>query len=176
VDRILTTHAGSLPRPPELLDLVKSGDSTGFEQDVNAERLRNAVSEIVRRQVALGIDVIDDGEYGKPSFVSYINERLGGYEIDTRAGPRNQWLSSREGRSFPEFYAQTHPASTHTHMICTAPITYKGHAQLQRDIANLKTALQGVAIKEAFMPAISPSNVEDWQKNAYYKSQEECSP
>src|SRR5215475_13484000 len=49
------------------------------------------------------------------SFVSYINERLGGYEVDTRTGPRNQWLSSREGRSFPEFYAQTHPASTHTH-------------------------------------------------------------
>src|SRR5262249_60171294 len=74
----------------------------------------------------LGIDVIDDGEYGKPSFVSYINKRPSGYEVDTRAGPRNQWLSSREGRSFPEFYAQTHPASTHTHMICTGPITYKG--------------------------------------------------
>jgi 5-methyltetrahydropteroyltriglutamate--homocysteine methyltransferase len=172
VDRILTTHAGSLPRPPELLDLVKNGDSA-FEQGTNYDLLRNAVSEIVRRQVALGIDVIDDGEYGKPSFVSYINERLGGYEVDTRAGPRNQWLSSREGRSFPEFYAQTHPASAHTHMICTGPITYKGHSQLKRDIANLKAALQGVAIEEVFMPAISPSNIEDWQKNAYYKSQEE---
>jgi 5-methyltetrahydropteroyltriglutamate--homocysteine methyltransferase len=173
VDRILTTHAGSLPRPPELLDLVKSGDSTAFAQHSNAERLRNAVREIVGRQVALGIDVIDDGEYGKPSFVSYINERLGGYEVDTRAGPRNQWLSSREGQSFPEFYALTHPASTHTHMICTGPITYKGHSQLKRDIANLKAALQGVAVEEVFMPAISPSNIEDWQKNAYYKSQEE---
>jgi 5-methyltetrahydropteroyltriglutamate--homocysteine methyltransferase len=173
VDRILTTHAGSLPRPPELLDLVKSGDSAVFAEGTNAERLREAVSAIVRRQHALGIDVVDDGEYGKPSFVSYINERLGGYEVDTRAGPRNQWLSSREGRSFPEFYAQTHPASTHTHMICTAPITYKGHTQLKRDIANFKAALQGVPVEEAFMPAISPSNIEDWQKNAYYKSQEE---
>jgi 5-methyltetrahydropteroyltriglutamate--homocysteine methyltransferase len=173
VNRILTTHVGSLPRPPELLDLLKGGDSTSFEQGTNAERLREAVSAIVRRQVALGIDVIDDGEYGKPSFVSYINERLGGYEVDTRAGPRNQWLSSREGRSFPEFYAQTHPASTHTHMICTGPITYKGHNQIKRDIANLKAALQGLAVEEAFMPAISPSNIEDWQKNAYYKSQEE---
>jgi 5-methyltetrahydropteroyltriglutamate--homocysteine methyltransferase len=172
VDRILTTHAGSLPRPPELLDVLKSGDATALEQGTNAERLRSAVSEIVRRQTALGIDVIDDGEYGKPSFVSYINERLGGYEVDTRAGPRNQWLSSREGRSFPEFYAQTHPASTHTHMICTGPITYKGHTQLKRDIENLKSALQGIAVEEVFMPAISPSNIEDWQKNAYYKSQE----
>ena len=173
VDRILTTHAGSLPRPPELLDLLKGGDGAALEQGTNAERLRGAVSEIVRRQTALGIDVIDDGEYGKPSFVSYINERLGGYDVDTRAGPRNQWLSSREGRSFPEFYAQTHAASTHTHMICTAPITYKGHAQLKRDIDNLKAALQDVAVEEIFMPAISPSNIEDWQKNAYYKSQEE---
>ena len=173
IDRILTTHAGSLPRPPELLDLVKSGDGAALEQDGNAQSLRTAVGEIVRRQAALGIDVIDDGEYGKPSFVSYINERLGGYEVDTRAGPRNQWLSSREGRSFPEFYAQTHPASTHTHMICTGPITYKGHAQLKRDIDNLKAALKGVEIEEVFLPAISPSNIEDWQKNAYYKSQEE---
>ena len=173
VERILTTHAGSLPRPPELLDLVKSGDSGVFEEGTNAERLRDAVSAIVRRQHALGIDVVDDGEYGKPSFVSYVNERLGGYEVDTRAGPRNQWLSSREGRSFPEFYAQTHPASTHTHMICTGPITYKGHTQIKRDIANFKGALQGVPVEEAFMPAISPSNIEDWQKNAYYKSQEE---
>jgi 5-methyltetrahydropteroyltriglutamate--homocysteine methyltransferase len=172
-DRILTTHAGSLPRPPDLLDLIKSGDSAMFEQRSSAERLQNAVSEIVRRQAELGIDVVDDGEYGKPSFVSYINERLGGYEVDTHTGPRNQWASSREGLSFPEFYAQTHPASTHTHMICTGPITYKGHVQLKRDIANLKAALQGVAVEEAFMPAISPSNIEDWQKNAYYKSQEE---
>jgi 5-methyltetrahydropteroyltriglutamate--homocysteine methyltransferase len=65
-------------------------------------KLRRAVTDIVRRQAALGVDVIDDGEYGKPSFVSYINERLGGYEVDTRAGPRNQWLTSREGRSFPD--------------------------------------------------------------------------
>jgi methionine synthase II (cobalamin-independent) len=75
----------------------------------NAVRLRQAVSDIVRKQTELGIDVIDDGEYGKPSFVSYINERLGGYEVDTIAGPRNQWATSREGLSFPEFYAQTHP-------------------------------------------------------------------
>jgi 5-methyltetrahydropteroyltriglutamate--homocysteine methyltransferase len=173
VDRILTTHAGSLPRPPELLDLLKAGDGRALDERSNAERLRDAVHEIVRRQAELGIDVVDDGEYGKPSFVSYINERLGGYEVDTRAGPRNQWASSREGLSFPEFYAQTHPASAHTHMICTGPITYKGQAQLKRDLGNLKAALQGVAVEEVFMPAISPSNIEDWQKNAYYKSQED---
>ena len=127
----------------------------------------------MHKQAELGIDVIDDGEYGKPSFVSYINERLGGYEVDTVSGPRNQWMTSREGLSFPEFYAQTHPASTHTHMVCTGPITYKGHVQLKRDIENLKAALNGVKPEEVFMPAISPSNIEDWQKNVYYKSTEE---
>jgi 5-methyltetrahydropteroyltriglutamate--homocysteine methyltransferase len=173
MDRILTTHAGSLPRPPDLLDLLQAGDADALARGDNAGRLRSAVHEIVQRQVDLGIDVIDDGEYGKPSFVSYINERLGGYEIDTRTGPRNQWATSREGLSFPEFYAQTHAASMHTHMICTGPITYKGHTQLKRDIDNLKAALDGVAIEDVFMPAISPSNIEDWQKNAYYKSPED---
>ena len=112
---------------PKALD--QAAAARGFDR-------RSATS--CAEQAELGIDVIDDGEYGKPSFVSYINERLGGYEVDTRAGPRNQWMTSREGLSFPEFYAQTHPASTHTHMICTGPITYKGHAALKRDIDNLK--------------------------------------
>jgi 5-methyltetrahydropteroyltriglutamate--homocysteine methyltransferase len=172
-ERILTTHAGSLPRPADLLELVEAGGGKAFDPSGNAVRLRQAVGDIVRRQSELGIDVVDDAEYGKPSFVSYINDRLDGYEVDTHTGPRNQWATSREGLSFPEFYAQTHPASTHTHMVCTGPITYRGHAQLKRDIDNLKAALTGVKVEEVFMPAISPSNIEDWQKNAYYKSQEE---
>jgi len=172
-DRILTTHAGSLPRPADLLALVERAGPTAFDEPAAATRLRAAVGEIVRHQAELGIDVIDDGEYGKPSFVSYINERLGGYEVDSTAGPRNQWASSREGRSFPEFYADTHVASRHTHMVCTGPITYKGQARLQRDIDNLKAALNGAKVEEVFMPAISPSNIEDWQRNAYYKSQDE---
>jgi 5-methyltetrahydropteroyltriglutamate--homocysteine methyltransferase len=172
-DRILTTHAGSLPRPPDLLALVERDGPKAFDAPAAATRLSAAVAEIVQHQAELGIDVIDDGEYGKPSFVSYINERLGGYEVDSKAGPRNQWSTSREGRSFPEFYASTHAASRHTHMVCTGPITYKGHTRLQRDIDNLKAALNGTKVEEAFMPAISPSNIEDWQRNAYYKSQEE---
>ena len=172
-DRILTTHAGSLPRPADLLTRVERDGANAFDAPDTAAELRAAVSGIVRKQAELGIDVVDDGEYGKPSFVSYINERLGGYELDTAAGPRNQWATSREGQSFPDFYAQTHAASRHAHMVCTGPITYKGHARLQRDIDNFKAALKAVHVEEAFMPAISPSNIEDWQRNAYYKSQEE---
>src|SRR5581483_905243 len=159
-NRILTTHAGSLPRPPDVLAMVERAGPKAFDSADAAKRLTSAVEEIVHKQTELGIDVVDDGEYGKPSFVSYINERLGGYEVDTIAGPRNQWMTSREGLSFPEFYAQTHPASTHTHMVCTGPITYKGHTQLERDIDNFKAALNGAKPEEAFMPAISPSNIE----------------
>ena len=89
-DRILTTHAGSLPRPADLLALVERDGPKAFDEPEAATRLRAAVGEIVRHQAELGIDVVDDGEYGKPSFVSYINERLGGYEVDSKAGPRNQ--------------------------------------------------------------------------------------
>ena len=170
-DRILTTHVGSLPRPPDLLDLVQA-DGGALDQPKHAARLREAVRQIVEKQIALGIDVIDDGEYGKPSFVSYVNERLGGFEIDTSPGT-SPWAGSREAKSFPEFYRETHAASRQHHMVCTGPITYRGHAQLGRDIDNLKAALDGARPAEVFMPAISPSNVEDWQKNAYYKTQEE---
>ena len=77
-DRILTTHAGSLPRPHELLDLVKSGDGAALEQGSNAQRLRSAVSEIVRRQAELGVDVIDDGEYGRNGSASAAISHRGG--------------------------------------------------------------------------------------------------
>src|SRR5215472_13851757 len=118
-DRILTTHAGSLPRPADLVALVERDGADAFDPPAAAARLGAAVAEVVKQQAELGIDVVDDGEYGKPSFVSYINQRLGGYEVDTASGPRNQWASSREGLSFPEFYAQTQAASRRTHMVCT---------------------------------------------------------
>jgi len=170
-DRILTTHVGSLPRPPDLLDLLQA-EGGALDQPANAARLREAVKAIVKQQMDLGIDIVDDGEFGKPSFVSYVNERLGGFEVDTGAGG-SPWAGSREALSFPEFYAETHAASRQRHMVCTGPITYKGGRQLARDIDNLKAALNGAKPVDAFMPAISPSNIEDWQKNAFYKTQEE---
>src|SRR5260370_41223140 len=84
-DRILTTHVGSLPRPPDLLDVVQAKEQgKPVDENAHAVRLRAAVGEIVRKQIELGIDVIDDGEFGKPSFVSYVNDRLGGFEADTQ--------------------------------------------------------------------------------------------
>ncbi len=172
-NRILTTHVGSLPRPADLLEMMDKGGEAirkAYEQ-----RLRSAVAEIVNKQVELGIDVIDDGEYSKPSFVTYINQRLGGFETDTTGSITNQWSTSREALAFPEYYnapANAGPPRP-PNMVCTGPITYKGHDLVKRDIANFKAALGSVKPEEAFMPAISPSNVEDRHKNAYYKTDEE---
>jgi len=173
--RILTTHAGSLPRPADLLAMGEARqDGQPVDDAAYAARLRMAVGEIVRRQADLGIDVIDDGEFGKPGFVNYVNERLSGFEIDRERTGRNPWEGSREARSFPDFYAApSQVRSRHVHMVCTAPISYRGHDQLARDIANFRAALAGVAVEEAFIPAISPANVEDWQRNAYYRTQED---
>src|SRR5262245_14957744 len=105
-DRILTTHVGSLPRPPDLLEMMQAkSEGKAFEQPRYETRLKSAVGEIVRKQIELGIDVIDDGEYGKPSFVTYMNDRLGGFEVDKGSAVRSHWAQSREALSFPDFYA-----------------------------------------------------------------------
>ncbi len=173
-ERILTTHVGSLPRPSDLLDMVQAKEQgQRIDEKAHAARLRAAVNDIVRKQIDLGIDVIDDGEFGKPSFVSYVNERLGGFEVDTEVPRQSPWANSREAKSFPEFYGQGHVAARQNHMVCTAPVTYRGRAQLQVDIDNLKAALDGAKPAEVFMPAISPTSAADWQRNGYYKTEEE---
>jgi 5-methyltetrahydropteroyltriglutamate--homocysteine methyltransferase len=175
-DRILTTHVGSLPRPLDLLEMMdaREKDKTP-DPRVYEERLKGAVGEIVKKQAALGIDVIDDGEYSKPSFVTYINERLGGFETDKASSGQSHWLKSREALALPEYYAT--PAGLGpprpANMICVGPVTYKGHDLLKRDIANFKVALGSVTVEEAFMPAISPSMLEDRHRNTYYKTDEE---
>ena len=90
-------------------------------------RLPGAVQEIVSKQVELGIDIVDDGEYSKPSFVTYVNERLGGFEPDADTPNRSPWAGSREALAFPEFYAAGHVGSRQRRMVCTGPVTYKGH-------------------------------------------------
>jgi 5-methyltetrahydropteroyltriglutamate--homocysteine methyltransferase len=172
-DRILTTHAGSLPRPDDLLALSRGAAA---DAAAVASRARRAVAEIVAQQIELGIDVVDDGEQSKPSFVTYVNERLGGFEPrGLRASP---WGGSRETQSFPEYYeamrrANTGGSSGAVAMACTGPIIYRGTEALRRDIDNLKAALAGRRHVEAFLPAISPANIEDWHKNEHYKTGED---
>ena len=174
-DRILTTHIGSLPRPNDLLQLARA-KAVGQLSDEQAyqARLRSAVAEIVQKQVALGIDIVDDGEFGKLSFLTYVNERLGGFEPDTGKA-RSPWTGSREVAAFPEFYRpqlENVPARA-VRMVCTGPITYKGQAELTRDLDNLQAALAGVTVSDVFVPAISPANIEDWNANRHYRNSED---
>jgi 5-methyltetrahydropteroyltriglutamate--homocysteine methyltransferase len=177
-DRILTTHVGSLPRPRDLLQMTLAKDrGERYDEKAYPGRLKAAVEEVVQRQAKAGLDVVDDGEFGKPGFMHYVNQRLAGFELRADRAP-HPFARSRDFTSFPEFYAEQgastpSPAAKAPHMDCTGPIAYKGHAALKSDIDNLKGALAKVDVEEAFMPAVSPSNVEEWERNRYYKTTEE---
>ncbi|AXK81752.1 methionine synthase [Pseudolabrys taiwanensis] len=175
-ERILTTHVGSLPRPPALHELsIALGKGEPIDPTRYAGSLRDAVVDIVKKQTDVGIDIVDDGELSKPSFITYINDRLGGFEIDTADRNQSPWVGSREVRSFPDFYrpqlANVH--TRHTHFLCTGPVKYRGQQQLATDLANLKAALNGADVVDAFVPATSVSSIEDWNRNTYYRSDEE---
>ena len=172
LERILTTHAGSLPRPPDVLAMA-AGEA--LDPVASAARVRRAVADVVRRQAEHGLDVVTDGEMSKPSFITYVTERLSGFEPSREPGAV-PWAGSREATAFPEFYEPTlrqSPNAAAPRFVCTGPVTYVGHAQVQADIDNLTAALAGLRVEEAFIPAIAPSNVEGRQKNAHYKTDEE---
>ena len=142
-----------------------------------ANRVRSAVAEVVRQQAECGLDIVDDGEMGKPSFVTYVAERLAGF-APSGDPPELPWAGSKEATAFPEFYAATvgqsaNAAARGAPRACTGPVSYQGHAQVQTDIDNLKAALAGLNVDEAFIPAISPANIEAWHKNKYYRTDEE---
>src|SRR5919197_6323113 len=169
-DRILVTHVGSLPRPPELLELLLARED-GEPHDARRleELTARGVSQIVRRQLDLGIDIVGDGELGKTSFLTYVNTRLGGFERRASTGA-TPWATSREAQAFPDYYAwaaKANPsgAATAVHLAATGPVTYTGMDALASDIRHLKAAVAEHGATEAFMPSISPTNVEDWQAN-----------
>jgi 5-methyltetrahydropteroyltriglutamate--homocysteine methyltransferase len=139
------------------------------------ERVRQAVGDIVRKQAELGLDIVADGEMSKPSFITYINERLGGFSVDSADRNQSPWAGSREVRAFPDYYAPqlANVHTRHTHFVCTAPVAYKGREQLESDLGNLRSALDHVTVEGAFVPATSVSSIEDWNRNAFYKSDEE---
>ncbi len=175
-DRILTTHVGSLPRPADLhtMTVARQKGETVDEAAYQA-KIKQSVADIVRKQAGLGIDVVSDGEMSKPSFITYINDRLSGFELDTADRNQSPWVGSREVKEFPDFYAPqlANVHTRHVHFICSGPVAYRGQQQLKTDLENLKAALKGVQVEEAFMPATSVSSIEDWNRNRYYKNDED---
>jgi 5-methyltetrahydropteroyltriglutamate--homocysteine methyltransferase len=186
-ERILTTHVGSIPRPESVRALLRARlGGQPIDEAALAARAAEAVSEVVRRQGEVGLDVVSDGEMSKTSFLAYTDDRLTGFVTTTAAtdpsaaltGAGGAWArrvdSRREWRAFREYYTEYLPremplASAPT--VCQGPVAYKGHALLEKDLATFKAALQGVAVAEAFVPAIAPAMVGRGQ-NRYYPTEE----
>jgi 5-methyltetrahydropteroyltriglutamate--homocysteine methyltransferase len=196
-DRILVTHVGSLPRPNDLIALYRDDapDTTLLP------RLRSAIADVVRQQLEAGIDIVNDGEFGKAmrravdygAWWSYVYDRLAGYELREEVAKKGRaaWtFGSKERREFAAFYAeelsagQTSSASTSSAamsgtssarmygLACAAPVKYTGHAAIQRDIQNLVAALGDARVADTFMTAVSPATLQILP-NEYYKSAED---
>lgn len=199
-DRIIVSHAGTLPLSPELRELRMAGPEKEKEF---AAALPAAVKEAVRKQVETGIDCINDGELGKrEGFSGYPRARLSGIEVRSFGpgeGPAPRDVQGRDRRDFPGFAAAGFPAGMteaargravganetpagggafagpggrRQMVFCTGPIKYIGQAHYQEDIRNLKAAVQGLDV-EAYLPAVAPGTMEHWLRNEYYKDDEE---
>jgi 5-methyltetrahydropteroyltriglutamate--homocysteine methyltransferase len=189
---ILTSHAGSLPRPDELIEAWEANDERALPQTLKA-----AVTDVVRRQKELGIDVPGDGEFGKPmaqrvnygSWWRYSWNRLGGldpngpslYEMEAhRSRPGQVVLTSfgnrRDRTRFAVAYGDPDSGITTGPRppapICIAPIQYAGHDAIKADIARFKAALQAAGVEEGFMTAVAPASASRIG-NTYYKTEEE---
>ena len=147
-DRILTTHVGSLPRPDDLVDMMMDRlDGKPVDEKAYNARVAKAVKDTVKHQVDMGFDVVNDGEMGKPSFITYAAQRLDG--LEKRAGSRpSPFATSRETRDYPEFYQseaakQVSAPRRRALMVCTGPIKYKGHDRLKIELDDLKAAVKG---------------------------------
>ncbi len=172
VNRILTTHTGSLPRPPDLLQMILR-QQTGQppEPDAFAARVKSAVDEVVRKQVEAGIDVVSDGEQGKPSFNTYVAHRLAGFGGENRE-PRTR----AEATDFPGWASQMAQSPTQAVMrrrgFCLEPLAYRGQDAVQADIRNFIAALAQTPAVEGFIPSASPGTIQYTMANQYYPSDE----
>lgn len=178
-ERILTTHVGSLIRPPALLDFMRAAQAGRPVDRAAFDRcLTDSVADIVRRQAQAGIDVVSDGEFGKAiSWSQYVLERLSGFERRPVAPGANPFQRGADRERFAEFYAELDArdgVATVTDSVCVGPVRYTGQAELQRDIDNFNAALKTTKVEEAFMPVAAPGSVIPDRKNEYYASDEEC--
>lgn len=179
-NRLLTTHAGALPRPS---DLEGTMVDRPHHPESFAEFLPRSVADVVEQQRAAGLDVLNDGEMGKPEWSWYVTSRLSGFEH--RPAERTEALNGQDQRDFPGYYADaienglwygntnslvaTARAQT---PVCTGPIEYDP-TQVRRDIENLRSALEGSDAVEAFLPVVAPASAAVGQRNEYYSTDED---
>jgi 5-methyltetrahydropteroyltriglutamate--homocysteine methyltransferase len=191
LDRILTTHVGSLIRTPEILRgmqaaaLKRPYDEARLTADISA-----GIHEVVRKQVEIGIDIVNDGEFWRRGFVSYVHERLGGLQPRPLAPNEPTWGAQAEHREFPGFFEQyatkvrydwmlpeismdeiAPPENTEVFQL-TDCISYVGHESVARDIETLRAAAQGLDVSDVFITAVTPmSRKNDDRVQDFYPSQ-----
>ncbi|HEU0154948.1 MAG TPA: cobalamin-independent methionine synthase II family protein [Stellaceae bacterium] len=169
-DRILTTHVGSLPRPPELRQmLVRKDRNEAYDKGALDRMVHQAVLDIVRRQAAVGVDIVNDGEMSKPGYSTYIADRLSGFAGHAPAKPR---LDTRDHPNFLAAYERMTGTNVARRAVCVGPIAWRDREPLAQDLANLRDALARVQVTEGFMTAASPGLVPVFQTNTYYPSHE----
>ena len=170
-DRILTTHVGSLPRPDALAELLIAREAgTAIDETTFARLVREAVHDVVRRQVAAGIDIVSDGEMAKMSYSTYIKDRCSGFSGDS---PRRPPADLARFPAFMERQTKTNEAPAIARPVCTGPIAVKNRAPLENDIANFRAALDGAGAVEGFLNASSPGVVSAFLPNEYYASEQD---
>jgi 5-methyltetrahydropteroyltriglutamate--homocysteine methyltransferase len=171
-ERILATHTGSLPRPADLLTLIQAMESSTGEPAVFSARVRSAVAEIVQAQVRAGVDVVNDGEMGKPSYATYVKDRLTGFEQESTPVP---FAGPADLADFPEFRKRHNlrrAASTLVRPKCVGAVRHKDDKAVAQEIENLRSAMANSPAAEAFLSAASPGVISIFLPNDYYKTHE----
>ncbi|MGH3199895.1 MAG: cobalamin-independent methionine synthase II family protein [Streptosporangiaceae bacterium] len=172
VDRILTTHTGSLPRPRELLDLLAAGREGKADPSTVASRVREAVSEVVRRQASSGVDVVNDGELSKEGYSTYVRERLSGFEGEGEQATQMTDMTDFPGYLEMMFSQLGDVGSALAPPACVGDIKVKDPGQVRTDIENLQAATAGAQVEDVFMSAASPGVIALFFANHHYPSRE----
>jgi 5-methyltetrahydropteroyltriglutamate--homocysteine methyltransferase len=173
-DRILTTHVGSLVRPPELLQLAAEAKDRPAEQQRYVDSLRQATIDVVRRQKEAGVDIVNDGEYGKSSWANYVLDRMTGFEPRPDTLYEAVWLG-RDRVRFSQFMEAEFPrgAMGSPGHACVGPIRYQGHESIRRNIGDVKAALEAADIGEGFLTSVAPGSTGYDAANEYYSDERE---
>ena len=167
-EHILTTHTGSLPRPPELLAALQRRDRGEADVEGLDEQIRAAVAEVVRRQAEAGVSVVNDGEEGKIGYATYVKERLDGF-----GGEAGMAGLPADMAEFPDYMRRVMSGIDFAMPACVGPVSYRGLDAVRADIANLQAALDGTDVEDAFLNAASPGVIAVFLQNQHYPSHEE---
>ena len=163
IEHILTTHTGSLPRPPELLASLQRRDRGEGDGDGLDAQVRDAVADVVRRQADSGVSVVNDGEAGKIGYATYVKERLDGF-----GGEGSLSGIPSDMAEFPDYAQRVMSGMDFAIPACVGPVSYRDTEAVRADIANLKAALEGANVEDAFMSAASPGVIAVFLQNQYY--------